>query len=110
MGRFERHVFVCLNEREKGDPRGCCSAKGSEAVHARLKEMLKQRGLHRRIRANRAGCMDACAFGVTVVVYPDNVWYGGVTLSDLEEIVESHLIRGVPVARLVIPEEKLRTA
>jgi (2Fe-2S) ferredoxin len=41
------------------------------------------------------------------VVYPDNVWYGGVTVDDVDEIVESHLMNGVPVERLVIPHEDL---
>lgn len=109
-GRFDRHVFVCLNEREPGDARGCCAAKGSEAVHARFKQLLKDHGVHRRMRANHAGCLDACAFGVTVVVYPDNVWYGGVRPEDVEEIVTSHLIGGVPVARLLIPEDRLRSS
>jgi (2Fe-2S) ferredoxin len=46
--------------------------------------------------------MDACEFGPTVVVYPDNVWYGGVQLSDVPEIIDRHLIGGEPVERLRI--------
>ena len=38
--------------------------------------------------------------GPTVVVYPDAVWYGGVTDADIPEIIESHLVGGVPVERL----------
>jgi (2Fe-2S) ferredoxin len=53
-----------------------------------------------RVRANAAGCLDQCARGVTVVVYPDQTWYGGVTAADVPEIVQSHLIDGVPVDRL----------
>ena len=101
MGRFERHVFVCLNERP-GEPDGCCAGRGSEAVHARLKEELKRRGLKGRFRANRAGCLDACAFGVSVVVYPDNVWYTYVDRDDIDEIVDRHLVNGEIVERLRI--------
>ena len=57
-------------------------------------------GLKGQIRANSAGCMDACAFGVTVVVYPEGVWYGHVKLEDVDEILQSHIIGGVPVERL----------
>ena len=52
------------------------------------------------MRANAAGCLDQCALGVTVVVFPEQVWYGGVTVDDVGEIVEAHLFGDVPVERL----------
>src|SRR5262245_18879905 len=100
MSRFERHVFICENLRPAEDPRGCCAAKGSAAVRDRFKESLHRRGLKGRIRANSAGCLDQCAHGVSVVVYPEAVWYGGFKVEDVEEIVEQHLIGGRPVERL----------
>lgn len=107
-GRYDKHIFVCVNERADGHPRGCCLAKGSAEVHARLKRLLKEKGLKGRMRANRALCLDTCELGPSVVVYPDNVWYGGVQPEDVEELVESHLLEGRPVERLRIPEERLR--
>ena len=98
--RFRHHVFVCENRRPEDDPRGCCGAKGSEAVRAAFKEEVARRGLKGQVRANGAGCLDACATGPTVVVYPEGVWYGGVTAADVPEIVESHLVNGRPVERL----------
>ena len=52
------------------------------------------------VRANAAGCLDQCARGVTVVVYPEQCWYGGVKVEDVRQIVEDHLIGGVP-AKLI---------
>jgi (2Fe-2S) ferredoxin len=103
MGRFRHHVFVCENRRPADDPRGSCGCKGSEAITTTLKEELKRRGLKGTVRANATGCLDACAHGPTVVVYPEGVWYGGVRPEDVPEIVEGHLVGGVPVARLLIP-------
>ena len=103
MPRYQRHVFVCTNKRPAEDPKGCCSAKGSEAVRSLLKQRLKERGLNRIVRANSAGCLDACGFGVTVVIYPEAVWYGGVKVQDVEEIIEKHVIGGEVVERLVMP-------
>jgi (2Fe-2S) ferredoxin len=97
---FQRHVFVCMNEREPGAPKGDCKSKGSEAVREALKEGLAHRGLRGLIRANAAGCLDQCPRGVAVVVYPEQVWYGGVRAEDVPEIVEQHLVGGVPVERL----------
>jgi (2Fe-2S) ferredoxin len=100
--RYRHHVFVCENRRPEDDPRGCCAAKGSEAIRAALKEEIARRGLKREVRANAAGCLDSCADGPTVVVYPEGVWYGHVRVEDVPEIVERHLVNGVPVERLLL--------
>jgi (2Fe-2S) ferredoxin len=107
MAKFLRHLFVCQNERTPDDPRGSCTARGSAAVLEALKEKAHACGLKRIVRVNRAGCLDQCARGVTVVVYPEAVWYGGVKTSDVAEIVERHLVRGEPVRRLEIPAHEL---
>lgn len=107
MAKFERHLFVCINEREPGDPRGCCSSKGAADVAEALKRRAYERGLKRIVRVNKAGCLDQCARGTTIVVYPEGVWYGGVTLADVDEIVERHLVGGEPVERLVIADDEL---
>jgi (2Fe-2S) ferredoxin len=97
---LDKHVFICVNRRDPGNPKGSCAEKGSEAVRDEFKRVLHDRGVKGRIRANAAGCLDQCARGVTVVVYPEQVWYGGVTVADVGEIVERHLFEGVPVERL----------
>src|SRR5688572_25637463 len=107
MAKFQRHVFICTNERGPDDPRGCCRARGSEQVVEAFRKSLHARGLKRVVRANKSGCLDQCAEGVTVVVYPDAVWYGHVTPADVDEIVEKHLVGGERVDRLVIPDERL---
>lgn len=107
MANFQRHIFICINERQAGHPRGCCAEKGGAEVAAAFKQAIHARGLKRIVRANKAGCLDQCAAGVTCVVYPDTVWYGRVTLDDVDEIVDRHLVGGEPVERLVIPPEAL---
>ncbi len=98
--RFRHHVFVCENRRPDDDPRGCCAAKGGREVRAALKAELKRRGI-RDVRANAAGCLDACPHGPSMVVYPEGVWYGHVRVEDVPEIVD-HLAGGPAVERLVI--------
>lgn len=106
MAKFQRHVFICINERGD-DPRGDCASKGGHAVAEAFKKKLHDAGLKRIVRPNKAGCLDQCAQGCTVVVYPEQVWYGHVTPEDVDEIVASHLVGGKPVARLVIPDDQL---
>ena len=105
MPGFQRHVFVCTNERAPGNPKGCCKSKGAEAVRDELKKRTHEAGLKGIVRANAAGCLDQCATGVTVVVYPEQVWYGHVTVADVPELVERHILRGEFVERLMLPDQ-----
>ena len=106
MARYTRHLFICENLREEGHVRGSCARCNSKAIRAAFNAELKKRGLLPTHRANKSGCLDACEFGPTIVVYPDEVWYGGVTVEDVEEIVESHLVNGIPVERLRIKDAR----
>lgn len=107
MPKFQRHVFVCTNERDASDARGCCAARGAHEVLEAFKKKLHDAGLKRIVRPNKAGCLDQCAHGAVVVVYPEQVWYGRVTPADVDEIIQSHILGGKPVQRLVIPDAQL---
>ncbi len=91
---YEKHIFVCVNERRPGHSRGCCAEKGGAAVRARFKTLVAQHGLTGRVRANESGCLDMCEQGVSVVVYPEAVWYGAVTLPDVDRIFDEHILGG----------------
>ena len=100
MTSFERHVFICENLRDTDNSKGCCAAKGSGAIRSKLKKLAYDAGLKGRVRINSAGCLGHCALGVTIVVYPEAVWYGGVTLEDVDELFTEHILGGRPVDRL----------
>ena len=57
------------------------------------------------MRVNKAGCLDRCAGGPVLVVYPEGVWYSFIDNSDIDEIIESHLKHGVVVERLLLPPD-----
>lgn len=101
MKRFDKHIFVCENKRPADDPRGCCFDKGSTDIRAKFKQRIKELGLKGKVRANTSGCLDACEFGVSIVVYPEETWYTQVTLNDVEEIIQSHILNNKPVERLL---------
>jgi len=103
--KFEKHVFVCTNQRKEGERKSCGEQCGMELVKT-FKKILKEKGLKGNIRAQRAGCLDACDFGPSVVVYPEGIYYGGVQPEDINEIVEEHLIANRPVKRLMIDFSK----
>ena len=106
MTRFQRHIFVCTNERPSGHPKGCCSEKGSKTLRDLMKAEIKKRHLESTVRVNTSGCLDACEFGVSVVVYPEGIWYGGVAVTDIPDIIEQHVLKGQPVKRLQIRDPR----
>lgn len=99
--RFEKHVFICTNQRVEGSRPSCGEACGMELVAA-FKKAVKDAGLSGSVRAQRAGCLDACEHGPSLVVYPEGTFYGKVTIADVPEIVTEHLLHNRPVDRLVI--------
>ena len=100
---YERHVFFCLNERKNDEP--CCAHYRALEAFDRCKRLVKDAGLSGpgKVRVNKAGCLDRCAAGPVVVVYPEGVWYSYVDEHDIDEIVESHLKGGRVVQRLLTP-------
>ncbi len=106
MKHYDLHLFVCENKRPNGHPRGCCADKNSVALRELLKEKVKTSGLNINVRVNSAGCLDACEFGAVLVVYPESIWYGGVTEADIDDIIESHLRNRQPVERLMISDKR----
>jgi (2Fe-2S) ferredoxin len=105
MAQRKRYVFVCVNRRAEGEPKGSCAARGSVELHAKLKAMLKARGLaDSEVRACTSSCLDTCWAGPSICVEPDHYFYGRVREEDLEEIVDA-LARGERVERLVLAAE-----
>ena len=76
---------------------------GGKEVHAWFKAEGKARDWKGRIRVNKAGCLDQCEFGPSVVVYPEGTWYQPATAEDVRKICEEHCEGGVPVAELLTP-------
>jgi (2Fe-2S) ferredoxin len=97
LAPFVRHVFVCQNVRPEGAPRPSCTQDGKGELLPALQQFTKAADLGSTVRINKAGCLDQCEHGPTVVVYPDAVWYG------------EHLVGGRPVERLRLADDCVNT-
>jgi (2Fe-2S) ferredoxin len=102
MSYYQRHVFFCLNQRDDGS--ACCADHDAAGMQAHAKQRIKQLDLNGegKVRINKAGCLDRCAEGPCLVVYPEGVWYTYVDKADIDEIVDEHLVHGRVVPRLKI--------
>lgn len=112
---WDRHVFVCCNQRESSHPRGSCGESRGNEIRTWFQDAIKRHGLAQVVRANKSGCLEACEAGPAVVVYPDAVWYKVQNVDDVERIVAEHLAGGTPVDALradltVLPAWKARAA
>lgn len=102
MACYRYHVFFCTNLRTDGSD--CCQRFDAQGMRAYAKQRSKQLGIAGRdgVRINTAGCLDRCQEGPVLVVYPEGVWYTYIDPSDVDEIIEEHLVNGRIVERLRI--------
>ena len=98
---YDCHVFMCVNKRADGHPRGSCATSGSEKLRDYMKAKAKAMGLE-KIRVNASGCLDRCELGPTLVIYPEGIWYAPRTTEDIDEILEVHVRNGGRVERLMM--------
>lgn len=105
MAKPRRYIYVCINERDPSHPRGSCMQRGAADVFNELREA---QGRHDRVdvKVVYAGCMEACTSGPVVAVFPDDVWYGGVTVADCDAIMSEHIASDRPVAMLRLTDEE----
>jgi len=101
---YRKHIFFCTNDRGADADRPSCNQCGSSEIRDYAKARIKELGLAGagNIRVNTSGCLDRCEEGPVCVVYPEGVWYTYVDETDVDEIIESHLVGGKPVERLKI--------
>ncbi len=97
---YDVHVLVCNNERINSDVLSCGDAHGLALV-SEFKKQLKKLNVSLKMRANKSGCLGICTFGPTIAIYPEGIFYVGVQLNDVSEIVQSHIINKMPVERLL---------
>jgi len=91
---YQRHAFVCYWGKD-------CAPCGGSRIADELKAKAKAAGITDRVRVNKSGCLNQCDSGPMMVVYPEAVWYAGVKLEDVDEILDRTLVRGEVIERLL---------
>ena len=88
--------------RSRSDGREFCNEKGAELLKKYAKQKINALNLESKIkiRVNLAGCMNRCSEGPVLVIYPEGTWYTFIDETDIDEIIQSHIINGTKVERL----------
>ncbi len=86
---YVRQIFMCINNRHGESP--SCGHNGSEEMLEELKKVAKERNLKGKLRVAKSGCLDLCAFGPNLMIWPEGIWYMKVTKTDIPEIIDTYL-------------------
>ncbi|MCX7779498.1 MAG: NADH-quinone oxidoreductase subunit NuoF [Negativicutes bacterium] len=96
MDRVRSHVLICAGTG--------CTSSGAKKVESAFQEQLAQKGLAKEVKIVETGCHGFCEMGPLVIVYPEGVFYVRVQEDDVADIVETHLLKGRIVERLLYKE------
>lgn len=93
MPAVTRHVFVCTAS--------ACAGRGAEATYRALKRKVKEYPGLTGVWVNRSGSVGGCEHGPLVVIYPEGVWYHGVTEERVDELIRRHIVAGEVIGEWV---------
>lgn len=104
MPKPKVQILVCVNERVPGATKPSCAPKGALQLYRRFKDRVRALGIRDDVMVVRTGCLKHCSQGITVNIWPHNFWYRGVTLDDVDEILEASVLDDREVERLRMPD------
>jgi (2Fe-2S) ferredoxin len=96
---YRLHVFFCRQQKPGGLT--CCAARGAAEALSALQAAIVAEGLADEVMVTTCDSFGMCGRGPNMIVYPEGLWYHGVTPETAPEIVREHFRLGRPVERLV---------
>lgn len=88
----QKHILVCHGT-------GCTSSKSSTIIN-NFRSILKEKNID-NVQVIQTGCFGLCSKGPIVIIRPEDTFYAMVKPEDCEEIVNTHIINGQVVERLL---------
>ena len=86
---YIRQIHVCINNRNGESPHAVIVARKRSSKN--LRKVCKERNLKGKVRVVSSGCLDVCAFGPNMMIWPEGLWYMKVTQEDVPQIVEQYM-------------------
>ena len=88
----EKHILVCRGT-------GCTSSKSPKIIE-NFRKILEEKNIE-NVKVIQTGCFGLCAKGPIVIIRPEDVFYANCTPEDCEEIINTHIVEGKLVERLL---------
>ena len=92
---LEKHILVCNGT-------GCVSSKSKDILQ-KFKDLIKEKDI-KNVKVIKTGCFGLCSKGPVVIIRPEDTFYSKVKVEDCEEIINSHIINGKIVDRLLLKD------
>ena len=89
---IEKHILVCHGT-------GCTSSKSPKIIE-NFRKIIDEKGI-KNVRVIQTGCFGLCAKGPIVIIRPEDTFYAMVKPEDCEEIINTHILEGKTVERLL---------
>ena len=105
MPKPKYHVFVCMQNRDPGHPRGSCAHAAKDNLMELFGDAIATRKLFGTVALSASTCIGPCHIGPSVLVYPEGILYAEVGAEDVTQIVEQHLMGGEVVEHKQAPAE-----
>jgi len=102
MEPFRYHIYICTQKKHEGAP--SCLNKGAQETLASLNHELAEAGLSEDVQVTTCGCLGICGKGPNMVVYPDGVWYTGLTPERVSKIIRDHIGNNTPVEDFLLKD------
>ncbi|NLM11464.1 MAG: (2Fe-2S) ferredoxin domain-containing protein, partial [Clostridiaceae bacterium] len=94
---YRSHVLVCGGT-------GCTSSKSFDIIDE-MNKLIRENNIDNEVKVLHTGCFGLCEKGPILVIYPEGATYSRVTVEDVKEIVEEHLVKGRVVKRLLLGDK-----
>lgn len=96
---YRHHLFFCTHQRDDAEGQTYCQLHNAQTLRDYAKQKVKDLKL-KKVRVNNSGCLNRCALGPMLVIYPEGVWYQYHSEQDIDEIITKHVQQGEIVERL----------
>jgi|TARA_B100000315_G_scaffold221531_1_gene224955 (2Fe-2S) ferredoxin len=94
MKPYHTHVYVCTSSK--------CGDSEPKRIIKKMRTAIEERNLRDKIWVTKSGCTMQHKCGpVIITIYPEGIWYKNVSLDDVDQIVDEHLVNGHIVERLL---------
>ena len=107
--KVSHHLLLCATPTKAE----CCNHDVGKKSWSNLKNLIKQFGLDNPKRPegivlrSKVDCLRICQDGPILLIWPDGIWYGGVTKERMEVILQKHILKGIPILEWIIKETPL---
>ena len=108
LWNLKNMYLVCTTDRGEESARKSYGSYDGMDLRKEFVEMINDKGLKSKVRANKSGCLDDCEHGLAGQIYTEGHWYLGFAKKDLIRIFDTSIYSNKPAPELVVDDSQLK--